>query len=524
MNFWQLLLVINIGLIVSIVNIAHVIIGYIRTLPGQIYTGTGHYYLDYFEYLQAISQGQHGQWLWKNDYTTNIKIETIFGMWQYLIFGKIGKLFNFSPIATYWGINIALSIILCILIFLIIRKILANKPFYWQISAYVLTFLSSPFFISYRFWNDQAVLVNRFGSVPYHISAQIIVLLIILVTADSIEKIISFSKKTIIIRSIITIGLLLFLLSFSPASFLLIVFSLILTVIWLLFSKQIFLKTRFLGTILFFTFPLGLYMKIFYINKFFNDVSKAESSWQIHPQLIFVILTIGPIFLFSWLGFKNYFRQLTTIKIIFLSFVFSSYLMFFSPIALLLKTTNIRFLSPLNYILLAVLAVSGIKKQKYLLLICFILLLFFIPANIDAIKTQINDPNLNSSISYLPTGVVDGLKYLATLPGKQAVLTTPAQFLGMIVPVYSGKSVYLNRPGLPVYEKKVDTVAKFYWNTLGGENKSKQFLEKNQIGYVILTSIEDYPSEKLKNYKFLKEIYNNQDIVIYEKISLVDRP
>src|SRR3989339_537481 len=229
MSFGQLILVINIGLITSIINVLHVIIGYARTLPGQVYLATGHYYLDYFEYLQAISQGQHGQWLWENDYITNVKIKTIFGMWQYLIFGKIGLLFHLSPTAAYWGTNIILSIILSVLIFFVIKKILINKPFYWQLAAYVLTLFSAPFFkivinnnlkiIPYRFWNDQATLFNRFGNIPYHISDQIVVLLLILIVTNSLDKIVSLSKKTVITRFIVIVGLLSFLLSFSPASF-----------------------------------------------------------------------------------------------------------------------------------------------------------------------------------------------------------------------------------------------------------------------------------------------------------------
>ena len=516
MSFSQLIFVINIGLIASIINFFHVIIGYARTLPGQVYLATGHYYLDYFEYLQAISQGQHGQWLWESDYITNVKIKTIFGMWQYLIFGKIGRLFHLSPIVTYWGTNIILSIILSVLIFFVIKKILINKPFFWQLAAYVLAIFSAPI-PPFRFWNDQATLFNRFGNIPYHISDQIIVLLIILIVTDSLDKIVSLSKKTVIIRSAAIIGLLFFLLSFSPASFLLIVASLVLTLIWFLFSKQSFSKIKFLGVILFMTFPLALFMKIFYINKFFSGVSQAEISWQVHPPLIFVFLTTGPILLFCWLGFKNYFRQLTTIKIIFLSFVFSSYLMFFSPIAFYLKTTNTRFLSPLNYILLAVLTVAGIKKLKSLLIICLMLLVLFIPGNIEGIKSQINDPNLASTISYLPKGIIDGFKYLDTLPGKQTVLTTPAQFLGMIASIYSGKPVYLNRPGLHNYDQKADITAKFYWGSLS-EHQAKEFLEKNQIGYVALTSIEDYPLDKISQYGFLKKIYQNQDVVIFQLV------
>ena len=101
-----------------------------------------------------------------------------------------------------------------------------------------------------------------------------------------------------------------------------------------------------------------------------------------------------------------------------------------------------------------------------------------------------------------------------TLPGKKTVLTTPAQFLGMVAAIYSGKPVYLNRPGLYKYDQKVDITAKFYWGLLD-ERQAKEFLEKNQISFVTLTSVEDYPVDKLADYKFLKKIYQNKDIVIF---------
>ena len=177
-----------------------------------------------------------------------------------------------------------------------------------------------------------------------------------------------------------------------------------------------------------------------------------------------------------------------------------------------------RFLSPLNYTLLAVLTVVGIKKLKTLLVVCLILLLLFIPGNFEGIRSQINDPNLVSPISYLPKGIIDGFKFLDTLPGKQTVLTTPAQFLGMIASIYSGKPVYLNRPGLYKYDEKVNITARFYLGLLE-ERQAKEFLEKNQIGFIILTSIENYPLDKLGQYNFLKKIYQNKDIVIFQYIT-----
>ena len=95
------------------------------------------------------------------------------------------------------------------------------------------------------------------------------------------------------------------------------------------------------------------------------------------------------------------------------------------------------------------------------------------------------------------------------------VLTTPAQFLGMVASVYSGKPVYLNRPGLYNYDQKADIAAKFYWGSLS-ELQAKEFLEKSQIGFITLTSIENYPLEKISQYRFLKKIYENKSMIIFK--------
>jgi len=525
MNFGLIFLIFNIGLIASVFNVINVIIGYARALPGQVYMATGHYYLDYFQYLQALSQGWHGHWILTNYY----EAKTFLGMWQFLILGQIGRHLGLSQIATYWLSVIILSLTLSVLIFLLIKKLLINKPFYWQLSAYILALFAAPFFriintnnhfvtTSYRFWNDKAVLLDRFGGVPYHIVDQIIILSVIILVADSLEKIKTLSKKSFIIRIITIVGAMTFLLSFSPVYSLLVIVTLFLTSILLFIWKRSWSRIIFLWIILAVLFPITLYIRDSF-NQHYSVVTKMELAWQVHPPFIDVLLTTGPILLFAWLGVKEYFHKLSFIKIVFFNFILISYLFFFSSLATFLGITNTRFLTPFGYIFFAVLTVAGIKKIKHLFIISLFVFLLFIPANLESVRNQLNDQNLNSSpISYLPKGMIDGLKFLATVPGQRAVLTTPAQFLGSIVSTYSGKTAYIVRPGQqPDYDQKSDLSAKFYWNIFS-EDQAKEFMNKNQIGFVVLTSIEGYPPDNLKKYKFLKEIYHNQDIVIYQKI------
>jgi len=526
MNFGQLFLIINIGLIASIINVLHVVIGYARTLPGQVYMATGHYYLDYFEYLQALSQGWHGHWLYENYYGTDVKLKTVFGMWQNLLIGQVGKFFGLSQIVSYWLSIVFFSIILSLLIFFVIRKILKDRPFYWQFAAFLLALTSSPFFkiayqnrqislIPFRFWSDKAMLLDRFSSTPYHITDQIMILIIILLISATIDHLDTYSKKILIFKTTIIVTLFAFLITFSPVYFVLGVCALGISLICLIILKQSFVKIKYLSVIIGVLIPIGWLTKVLFIDKIFGGISQFETSWQVHPPLLGVILTTGPILLFVLFGIKSYFSKMTSIRLFMMGFSISSYLFFFSPLASYLGTVNTRFLSPLNYIIFGVLAVSGIKKKKFLTIICAIFIILFIPSTIKEINTRINDRNITSPITYLPKGIVDGFKYLKTFSSRGVILTTPAQFLGIIIPIYTDKPVYMSRPGQLGYYEKSDLSAKFYWNIFT-ENQAKEFIDQNQIGFVVLTSIEGYPPDNLKKYKFLKEIYHNKDIVILQ--------
>lgn len=528
MNFIQFFLVFAIGVFASFFNIIPLIIGYIRTPPGYVYLATGHYYLDYFEYLQALSQGLHGHWIWENYYDTDIKMKSFLGMWQHLIFGQIGRLLGLSPAISYWISMFVLSIVLSLLIFFFIKKLLENKPFYWQLSAYILTIFAAPFFrivkkegwffpFAYRFWNDRAVLVDRLDGMLYHVTDQIITLVIILLIAGVLDKIASLSKKSLILKTTSIIGLLSFILSFSPSYFVLLAGALSLTLVVFIILKKPGIQIKYLFFLLSVIFPIGLIYKYSLANKLYGGISQIETVWQVHPPLYFVLLTLGPIVVFSLFGIKKYFLKATNLKLVFFNFVFVSYVIFCSPLGLYLGTTNTRFLTPLNYILLGALTVLAFKKTRSLFLASLVILILFIPSNIESVVAKTTNRNLITPISYLPKGIIDGWKFLHKQPDKKVVLTTPALFLGMIAPIYTDKPVYLSRPGQYKYEEKVNITSRFYWKTIT-DLQAEKFLEDNQIGYITLTSMEDYPLEKVKQYKFLKKIYQNKDIIIFKKI------
>ena len=533
-NWNKVLIVGVVAFIVATINILHVIIGFAKTPPGMMYMWTGHYYLDYFQYVQAIAQGMQGKWLLENPLTLEDNSKTFVGMWQNLFFGKIGGLFHLSPITTYWLTVFILTLILCFLIFKLIRQLLKGESFIKQIVAYVLTLFAAPFFqiikngstfsiLRFDFWSDKSVLWKRFGSIPYHLSADIIVIVILLLIGNIWERLDKLSFRSLLIKTILISFLTIFLLTFSPSSALLIGCAIGLSSLFIFIKSVLRREKKQLGRIVIFSLiflslfvAAGLLIRSYLLTTYYSIAFGFEKAWQEKPKIAQFVLTHGPLFLLAFLGIVTYIRHLTKIRLVFLSFVIGSYTLFFSPLALLLSTTNTRFLSSLSYVLFAVLAVLWIKKTRYLLILGLFVLFFSLPSNIVSFQTIINDKNIDSPISYLPIGVVDAFKYIDKVPERGNVLTTPSQFLGCVVTIFTTRKTYVGRHNITInYLDKNITSSNFYLGAMTNE-QAEEFLQKNGIRLVMWTSIEGYELKALYRYPFLKEVYKNKDSVIFK--------
>ena len=92
--------------------------------------------------------------------------------------------------------------------------------------------------------------------------------------------------------------------------------------------------------------------------------------------------------------------------------------------------------------------------------------------------------------------------------------------LGVIVPVVVDRKVFIgNFLSTPDYDSKTNIVHQFYEGLMSNE-RAKQLVMENNIGYVILSSLEthkygDYKTSTLEAYPFLKKIYENKAVVIF---------
>lgn len=533
---WQRVTIVIIAITVTLVSIAHVLFAAAKTPPGKQFLWNGHYYLDYFEYVTSIAAGARGDWVVKNYYATDDPSQNFYSKWQYLLLGKIGRVIHLGPIAMYWVAVVSYSITLALLMFYTLQKILPKEPFIKHLCAYVLTLFATPFYYVnpgdthltlVRFWNDKGTLLSRFPAIPYHLSSSILTLVSLLWLGDILTDLPKVSLIKIFAKSMKVSVVLLFLLTFSPASVVLILGSFLLT--WFSVCIPYVRKKQkpalarlcvLAATICITVLPAALYFKTHIMGEYYQYISQLEIAWQVRLELRGFILATGPLFILSLLGIVLFLRKLTPLRALFLSFVVVSYMIFFFPtIAVALGTTNTRFLSPLSYLLFGALAVLPIKRQKLLLIISAILLLYFTAGNMEAFRMAIHDQNITSPISYLPKGVLVGFTKLNDFSDTRAVLTTPSLYLGTILPIFANRHAYIARPDTtPDYLNKNIQSNNFYLGTMDKEI-AYNFIQRSGVGYVILTSIENYSAEPLYNYEFLEVVYKNSDITIFKVLS-----
>jgi len=519
MGGYELICAVTVSLMAAVINIFHIIIGAAKTQQGFTYLGVGHFYLDYFEYLQQIVQGMRGRWSVINQFTTNDPTQTIFGWGQYLLIGKWGKIFNFSPVFTYWFSVFILTFILSFLIFLIIKEILKEYSFVIQFFSFILTLLIAPLvkvtwemgkikIMPFDFWYAPISFFHRFGGVPHHLLASILTILTMILVGQLLDRK-KISLKELSAKTILVILILAVLLTFAPFQ----VINLISAIVLVVLIGQIRQLRSYTGLlvaiIIAVIFPLALIIKHSHdLSPLFIRAIAWEKIQQHHPSLLLILATIGPIIFFVPFGIRTYFKKITQLKLLLFAYFIFSYAYFFSPLAEFFGTFNLRFLTPVVYVFYGVVGFLGLMKMKKIIIglmfaYCLIIqIVIFSSFSVDR-------------LSYIPNGVMEAFTFLNKQKDNKAVLTAPDMSLGVILPSYADKNVYLGRTIFtPDFENKLNISDRFFRGAML-TNEVNTLFKENNIGYVILTSMEGYLPDSLKNYS-LKEIYKNKGATVWK--------
>lgn len=539
----ELIIIVSLSLFVAFLNVSKVIFGALQTTKDTVYLAVGHYLFDYFVYIHHIAQGMRGHWLVDNPYTPFDQSKTFIAFGQYLLMGKLAKIFHWSPYFTFWFAVFVLTVILCLLIFYLIKKLLPNENFFLQISAWLLSVFATPFIkianidnqlkiVPYEYWYAPLSVFHRFGVLPHQLTSIISIIIVLLLVDRIIFRLDSLKWPQLLNRTLIIGLLLVFMLTFIPFQVINLISS-FLIVSWIYFNlyllknnkTNIFKLIIFLGLILTIVFPTAIYIKISIQSiGSFARASIWEMAQQYYPRFWEFIAVSGPILIFIPFGIRAFFKSTIPLKFLLFFFTIISYIYFYSPLAVFFGSHNGRFINPIVYVLFGVLAVLGIKTvagTKKPVLLTGLLAVFLGYFLIVTLVIYRSLPGIDV-FSYLPKGLISGIKIIDQQPDNKAVLTSPMVNLGVIVPVVVDRKVYLgNFLATPDYDNKTVIVHEFYEGLMSNE-RAKQLFEENNIGYAILSSLEmnkfgNYKVGTLEAYPFLKKIYQNKDIIIFQK-------
>lgn len=278
-------------------------------------------------------------------------------------------------------------------------------------------------------------------------------------------------------------------------------------------------------TLLILVIPVGLLLRR---NTGYGGMS-FEIKWMSHDPWWFVLLNLGPMLLFFPFGLRDYMKNNNFLKQILLIFSLVSYGLFISPVAYYLGTHNLRFFSSISYICYGVITVLGIKKiaslfknrNKIVIMLLSSLLIFYSSfLTFYSLNKRLSglDPTTPETFwTYLPSPIIEGLQSLRDYP-QVNVLTGPYGGIGMFVPIFSYRRVYVGHPtGTPNIERKRAISNLFYTGKMK-ENDAKNFLKTNNLAYVVLTSLDNYDEKNISNYRFLKLIFVEKYIKIWKSI------
>ncbi|EKE14937.1 MAG: hypothetical protein ACD_12C00234G0001 [uncultured bacterium] len=153
-----------------------------------------------------------------------------------------------------------------------------------------------------------------------------------------------------------------------------------------------------------------------------------------------------------------------------------------------------------------------LRAPKIIFPIFFIL--FFGFSGLVIIITDIREFTLANKTLYLSQPVYEGMEYLGHLDDR-AVLS--GIYSGNLIPGNIGKTVYIGHdPETAFYDQKKE---KIEWFFKDNENDPlrRDFLLTNNIGYLFWSDEEkSYGNFLPEKTNFLKAIYRNREVVIYE--------
>lgn len=466
---------------------------------------------DYYSDLASIRQGST---IFKEiaPFTTE-DIKPQYLHLYYLLVGRLGGIFNLSPIAVYYISAYSTLIILFILIYLLVSTLVPKSH---QLFSLFLIYFASPF-QKEAWWTNQNI-YNRFLMRPHHLAGVTILLALA-------YFFIKFYRKPNVLNFVIC-GLLSFfglLISGTPQIIFLAVISIFLAVSFTMYLKTRLLihKNRFLGILAIFIISLPALIILFYqiSTSFYGTII---GNWEfttfqkeIYPYTLGAYLTslglLPPLVLLSlFYIFKKKSFESVFILLLFVTPIF----LYLSSVLGVIHINKMRFIYSAPYVfgsILTAFAATGFKK----IIVNFIIIAVVINS-ILGLKThwwpQLSDKVFYYNV-YIPKNYFEIFEYInSSLPQYSKVMTSFAA--GNFLPAFSNAKVFVgNEVGTINFPLKHQISERLYAQKYSLAEFTKIFHDYN-IQYLLWESAA--PPEKY--LPILKNLFQKGNIILYKII------
>lgn len=457
----ELAAVIFLSIFIAILNSFHVIIQWMNSKPGEVFTGIAHSFADYFLYTAQMAQGAAGRWIWSEHLFTNEPTSPTWYYWFNVTLGHIGGWLGLSPFATY---NVSLFVLVVALIlawYYFVKTLYPTNRFLRLVTLLMILTATSWYWngtLLGQFWFSPSPVFNRLGGVPYHVFQSIVFIALLL---------------TMIHDSIFVI----------PLAFLAGITNPIQMLLFVIVSRSV--PAAIFG-------GLGAWMANREIGT--QAVFTAAKNWELAQYvpntLPILVLSLGPVIVFCLYGLKNAWRDNDSLRRILLHWGLLSFAVFLTPIPRMLGVSPVRFLHPVPYAALAILGAEGLFafKARYRTFLLAAYLALTLPSLsvqfIDRIGPTRNPQLLMDTIyDHVPKDIAIALDNLKQLPQRGVVLTDPEIPIEVLVPVFTGKPSFSGHPIHTLYPDSKERLRQEFFAGIMAEPKG--FLTDHRIGYII---------------------------------------
>lgn len=333
------------------------IAGLLVQTPGMTFTGVVHYPLDYYYYLSYMAQGKT-RWLTAFYINTTEAKTPIFYHWFYVLSGRIFSTLGISNSIGYQLLILGLSVLLCVVSYRLICEVIPSRA--GRTIAYILFLTSNAWpYLShtsngwalqpYWFWYNYGEPFIRFSSIPHHLLAQsvLVVILLLLVRVPRIPQ-----SRYLCTWSLFFVSGFLLASTQTPQV------PVVLLVCGIFWVKDIIVSRKsdmFPALILLLAgaVPYALYLRLLFQNQPFTMIAAWEATQQVRITLLQFFRMNGPVMLLGVIGLPLFLSKRLRAREIIAVCTLVSWGIFLSPVPIYISVLNVRFLSVVPTLVMA---------------------------------------------------------------------------------------------------------------------------------------------------------------------------